>query len=289
MKGRRRNLPATLEERLEFVELLAYFHGTVRRDEIMNRFGISAASATNILSKYSQMAPENLTYNVHLKCYEISKSFEPVFNVRVLTERIPVYTIPQLHILTDNNTIEIIAVISRAIQRTQSLTITYSSASSGISSRQIVPVAFADNRLRWHLRAYDRKRERYADFVLKRILEAHPLENDTIQDHEHPKNDNQWHSFTDLRIKAHPHNLADTQSFTMGVETYNVRVRAAMAGYFLQLWNVDCSPDANLRGKEHQYVLSNMMEVAKFANLELAPGYIGENTESIRSEKSYGE
>ena len=289
MKERRRNLPAALEERLEFVELLAYFHGTVRRDEIMNRFGVSAASATNILSEYSQMAPENLTYNVHLKCYEISKSFEPIFNGRVLTERIPVYTMPHLHMSADDNAIEIIAVISRAIQRTQSLTITYSSASSGISSRQIVPVAFADNRLRWHLRAYDRKRERYADFVLKRILEIHPLEGDTIQKHEHPNNDNQWHSFTDLRIKAHPHNLADTQSFIMGDEIYSVRIRAAMAGYFLQLWNVDCSPDASLRGKEYQYVLANMTEVAKIANLGLAPGYIGKNAELIRSDESYCE
>ena len=269
LKERQRHLSSSLAERLQFVELLAYFHGTVSRDEIINRFGISPASATNILSTYGQIAPENLSYNVRLKCYEFSKSFTPVFNVRMLMERIPVYTIPQMHKLADDDTIEIIAVISRAIQRTQSLTITYSSASSGISSRQIVPVAFADNRLRWHLRAYDRKRERYADFVLKRILEVHPLEGDTIQDHEHPNNDSQWHSFIDLRIKAHPHNLADTQSFTMGTEIYGVRIRAAMAGYFLQLWNVDCSPDASLRGQEYQYVLANMTEVAKVANLGL--------------------
>ena len=276
MKERKKKLPAAQEERLEFVELLAYFNGTVSRDEIMNRFGISAASATNILSKYSQMAPENLGYNVHLKRYEIGKSFKPVFNVRMLMERIPVYTMPQLHKPADNDVIERIALISRAIQRTQSLAITYSSASSGRSTRQIVPVAFADNWLRWHLRAYDRKREQYVDFVFRRILEVRPIEGDTIQGHEHPKNDKQWHSFIDLRIKAHPHNLADVQAFTMGTDIHRVRIRAAMAGYFLQLWNVDCSPDANLKGKEYQYVLANVAEVAKVADLGLAPGYNGE-------------
>lgn len=275
MKERQKKLPASQEERLEFVELLAYFNGTVSRDEIMNRFGISAASATNILSKYSQMAPENLSYNVRLKRYEIGKSFKPVFNVRVLMERIPVYTMPQLHKPADNDVIERIALISRAIQRTQSLTITYASASSGRSSRQIVPVAFADNRLRWHLRAYDRKREKYIDFVFRRILEVNPTEGDTIQEHEHPNNDKQWHSFIDLRIKAHPHNLADVQSFTMGTDIPSVRIRAAMAGYFLQLWNIDCSLDANLRGKEYQYALANVAEVAKVADLGLAPGYDG--------------
>lgn len=276
MKERQKKLPVAQKERLEFVELLAYFHGTVSRDEIMNRFGISAASATNVLSQYSQMAPENLSYNVRLKRYEIGKSFKPVFNVRVLMERIPVYTMPQLHKPADNDVIERIALISRAIQRTQSLTITYASASSGKSSRQIVPVAFADNRLRWHLRAYDRKRERYADFVFRRILEVSTIEGDTIQDHEHPKNDKQWHSFIDLRIKVHPHNLADVQAFSMGTDTHSVRIRAAMAGYFLQLWNVDCSPDARLKGKEYQYVLANVADVAKVADLELAPGYNGE-------------
>ena len=181
MERRQSRLPAAQEERLEFVELLVYFHGTISRDDIMNRFSISPASATNTLSKYSQIAPNNLSYNVRLKCYEISRSFKPVFNVRMLMERIPVYTMPQLHNVANDDIIERVAIISRAIQQTQSLTIAYSSASSGRSLRQIVPVAFADNLLRWHLRAYDRRQERYSDFVLRRILDAQPIEGDTIK------------------------------------------------------------------------------------------------------------
>jgi len=197
-------LTAVQKERLEFVELLAYFHGTVSRDEIMNRFSISAASATNILSRYSRMAPENLSYNIRLKRYEIGKSFKPVFNVRKLTERIPVYTIPKLHTQNDSKGIERIARISRAIQRTQSLTITYSSASGGRSTHQIVPVAFGDSGLCWHVRAYCRNREQHVDFVFRRILYVCVNEGDTVQDHEHPKNDKQWHSFIDLTVKTHP-------------------------------------------------------------------------------------
>jgi len=266
-------------ERLEFIEFLTHFHGTVSREDIINRFGISMASATNLLSIYSQMAPENLTYNIRLKRYEIGQSFKPIFNLRVLIERIPVYTMPQLHKLADDDAIERMAVISRAIQRTQSLTITYSSASGGRNARQIVPVAFANNWLRWHVRAYDRKRKKYIDFVFRRIQEVHPIENDTIQNHEHPKNDKEWHSFIELKIKAHPWNLVDIQSFDMGNEIRFVKIRAAMARYFLRLWNVDCSPDASLKGKEYQYVLANAAEVAKVADLRLAPGYKGEVNE----------
>ncbi len=256
-------------EKLQFVEHLAYFHGSVNREDLINRFGISKASATNVLSTYNRMAPENLRYNISLKRYEISNAFKPVFNVRKLIERIPVYTMPKIHRPADDAVIEKIALISRAIQRVQSLTITYASSSSGISTRQIVPVSFADNTLRWHLRAYDRTREKYVDFVFARIQKVNLMKHDVIEDHEHPKNDKQWHTYVELKIKAHPENLVDDQSFDMGTGTHHsVRLRAAMAGYFLKLWNIDFSQDAGSTGREYQYLLANMTDVSKVADLE---------------------
>ena len=265
------HLTKAQEEKLKFIELLAYFHGIVNREDIIKRFGVSAASATNILSQYNQMAPKNLDYSIRLKSYEISRSFKPIFNVRMLFERIPVYTIPTLHKLIDNDGIDRIAIISRAIQRVCLLKVTYSSISSGIGTRQIIPVAFANTQLRWHLRAYDRKRKQYADFVFRRILRVKPIKDSIIKEYEHPNNDKQWHSFIDLKIKAHPHNVVDTN--IVNTNTYNIRIRAAMVRYFLQLWNVDCSSNANLEGKQYQYILENIKEVAKLTDLKLAPGY----------------
>lgn len=270
-------------KQLEFVELLAYFHGSVDREGIKNRFGVSAASATNILAEYNQRAPENLIYNTRLKIYEIGKTFKPLFPASLFSERIsvsgliPVYTMPKLFKPTggDEDSVSKIALISRAIQKVEPLTIKYSS-SSGVSTRQIVPVAFADNLLRWHLRAYDRKRGKFADFVLRRIQEVDLTENNEVQEHEHPNEDKEWHSLVCLKIKIHPHNIENTQSFSMGKGTWPVKIRAAMAGYFLQLWNVDCSPNAQLRSKEYQYILKNLKEISKKADLKLAPGYKSE-------------
>jgi len=59
----------------------------------------------------------------------------------------------------------------------------------------------------------------------------------------------------------------------MGSDTSKVRFRAAMAGYFLQFWNIDCSSDAKLRGEKYKCVLANVAEIAKVADLDLAPGY----------------
>ena len=52
------------------------------------------------------------------------------------------------------------------------LQVTYLSVNSGPAKRVIVPVALADNGLRWHVRAYDRQRKRFSDFVLTRIAKG---------------------------------------------------------------------------------------------------------------------
>ena len=262
-------------ERLRFIELLLYFNGSVNRDDLINRFGISKASASNLLSAYSQSAPNNLTYNVRLKRYEIARSFKAVFNGRMPTDRIPVYTLPKLYEPIDDEAVDNVAVISRAIQATNSLSIQYSSASSGRSKREIVPVAFGDNLLRWHLRAFDRKRQKFSDFVLHRIHAVSELSGDLIQPHEHPNGDTQWHSFVELKLRFHPDNLEDAASFATEGDALSVRLRAAMAGYFLQLWNVDCSIDGQLRGKQYHYLLTNLAEISGIADLTLAPGYGG--------------
>ncbi len=259
-------------KKLKFIESLVYFHGIINREDIMKKFNVSAASATNILSKYNQIAPKNLDYNIHLKSYEMSKTFNPIFNMQMFLERIPVYTIPTLNKQIDIDEIDRIAIISRAIQKTQSLEITYASLShSAVPKRQIVPVAFANTQLRWHLRAYDRKRNRYADFVFRRILKVKPIKKDIIKEHEHPNNDKQWHLFIDLKIKKHPHKVKNSN--IIHSNTHNIKIRAAMAGYFLQLWNVDCSANARLRGPQYQYALENVKKVSQSADLKLAPGY----------------
>src|SRR5690606_22305391 len=53
--------------------------------------------------------------------------------------------------------------ITRAIHTSRALQIHYLSLSSGAAKRVIVPVALADNGLRWHVRAYDRQRKRFSD------------------------------------------------------------------------------------------------------------------------------
>ena len=268
------SLSEAQRERLKFIERVVYVQGFINREDVQRRFGISEAASTNDFSLYSDLAADNITYNVRRKCYEIGKQFRHLFAPRVLPERMPVYTIPKLHQFTEDDCIDTISSISIAVQNVQPLQIEYNSAYGGQSTRQIVPVALADNLLRWHLRAYDRKREKFTDFVVHRIESAKILYRDEVAKHEHPNSDEEWHNFVTLKVKTHPQNLADKSSFEMGDQIREISIRAAMAGYFLQTWNIDCTRDASLRGKQFQFVLSNVDEVAECADLTLAPGYI---------------
>ena len=261
-------------ERLKFIEELVYIQGFINREDLQHHFGISAASATNDLSMYDSLAAKNIRYNVKKKSYEIGKSFERIFPPSILRQRLPLYTMPRLHAFLDESSLEPVGKISRAIQNREALEISYRSASSDQPSRQIVPVALADNLLRWHVRAFDRNRRKFCNFVVHQIESVKILGDSPIEEHEHPDKDCEWHKFVTLKITTHSFNLQNSETFEMGNQIRKIRIRAAMAGYFLQIWNIDCSPNESLRGKQYQFRLTNVKEVSNVADLTIAPGFV---------------
>lgn len=63
----------------------------------------------------------------------------------------------------------------------------------------------------------------------------------------------------------HDYNMED------GVKV--VEVRAAVAGYWLRLWNIDCSTNHSLIGKEFHLWLRNSIALYDVDSVYLAPGY----------------
>ena len=85
----------------------------------------------------------------------------------------------------------------------------------------------------------------------------------------------QWNALISLELVPHPnlkHQEAIALDYVMidGVKT--IQVRAAMAGYLLRLWNVDCSADHHLTGAEYQLWLRKSECLAVAHNALLAPG-----------------
>lgn len=279
-------------DRLAFAELRLRFVGEIRRQHLVARFGIQAAAATRDIAQYKKLAPRNLEYDTKSKAYVRSEWFRPLFDFpaeRVLTWLTQGYgdgepfrwkgVVPQERTtLPGQLNQELLSVLTRAIHRRAAVEVSYRALSSGLTTREIVPFAFADSGLRWHVRAFDRRSGEFRDFVLGRFEDARLL-TDPVQEHELPAHDIQWNRVTELELVPHPANVQhpDTIEGEYGMEkgVLEVRARAAMAGYLLRRWNVDCTEDHSMKGGEFHLWLRNRQALYGVTNLILAPGYHG--------------
>ena len=277
-------------DRLAFIELRVQFFGEIRRQDLVARFGIQAAAATRDIALYKEIAPRNLDYDAKAKIYVRGEWFRPVYSFppeRVLTwlshgfgdgeplrfrSPIPCDT----PALLNKPALDTLSVISRAIYRKGVVEITYRALSSGLTTREIVPFALVDSGQRWHVRAYDRRSKEFRDFVLARIADARNTSSE-IRENELSTADIQWNRIVEMELVPHPANVQhpDTVEAEYGMENgrLQIQVRAAMAGYMLRHWNVDCTADHSLKGGEYHLWLRNRQALYGVSNLILAPGY----------------
>lgn len=282
-------LSQTQKERLFHIDFKLRFLGSINRNDLVSRFGIKAAAATRDISLYKDIAPQNLLYDTKAKSYTQSPSFKPVFeypgnqaltalchglgddhvvlnNALVTAEALTQLNFPNLDIL---------AVVTKTIHQSKALKIEYRSLSSGQSTREIVPFALVDTGLRWHVRAYDRKRKSFTDFVINRIAKPKLLVGD-IPVEQTREADIQWNRIVEMHLVPHP-NLKHPQTIEMEYGMKNgmlkIQVRASLAGYVLRHWNVDCSEKHMLSGDEFHLWLQNTQTLYGVENLAIAPGY----------------
>lgn len=277
-------------DRLAFLELRLRFVGEFRRQDLVERFGIQAAAATRDIGQYKELGPRNLDYDTKRKVYVRADWFRPVFDFaasRVLTwlsqgfgdgepMRVRQLVACEGSELSVNLDLEILSVLTRAIHKKAAVEISYRALSSGLTTREIVPFALADNGQRWHVRAFDRRRGDFRDFVLTRIADARSVAG-VVQEHETSDQDIQWNRIAEIELVPHPANVQhpDTIEAEYGMEdgALRMRVRAAMAGYLMRRWNVDCTEDHSLKGAEYHLWLRNRQALYGVTNLVLAPGY----------------
>jgi hypothetical protein len=91
--------------------------------------------------------------------------------------------------------------------------------------------------------------------------------------------DLQWHRIVELRLAPHPtlqHPETIEHEYDMVNGTLTIQVRAAVAGYVLRRWNVDCSENHALTGAEYHLWLQNRDALNGVENFILTPGYSSE-------------
>jgi predicted DNA-binding transcriptional regulator YafY len=277
-------------ERLSYIDFRLYFLGELRRADLVDRFGTGPAGATRDIAMYKELAPANLDFVAGTKVYRPGVRFSPAFDHaphRVLTalsqgfgEGINGNGGPlvrcEFPVALSLPAMPVLAPVTRAIYRGKAIHIKYHSVTSGKSERELVPLALVDNGIRWHVRAFDRKSKEFRDFVFTRMSEPTILETGTVLPEETVEHDVQWSRIIELELVPHPaHKRPEVvgMDYEMPNGVLRVKVRAANAGYMLQQWNVDCSPDHSLIGPQYALWLKDPLAMYGASNALLAPGY----------------
>ena len=165
-------------------------------------------------------------------------------------------------------------IITRALVAKKAVRVNYLSLSSGSKHREVVPVALADNGLRWHVRAYDRDRDRFGDFVLTRITKAQEIDGD-VAESEQIGADEQWARVVDMELVPHPgikQPKAIEADYGMDGGVLRIKTRAALAGYVLRRWSIDASSNHRLDPASHHLWLRNTPTLYGVESATLAPG-----------------
>lgn len=288
-------------DRLAFIELRIRFAGDVRRQDLVDRFGIQSAAATRDLALYKNQAPGNIDYDSKGKAYVLGGDFRPLFDYppeRVMSwltqgfgDGEPLqfrnWVPSEIPSRLTNPDLDVLSSVTRAIHLGCALAIDYHSISSGKSRREIVPFALIDTGLRWHVRCFDRKSREFRDFVITRIIRPRVLKEYKPELHELSDQDIQWTRIVELELVSHPDQQypeITEMDYGMRDGVLRMKLRAATAGYILRRWSVDCSADHSLRGPEYRLWLKDSLAIYGVKNAVLAPGYRSPDQLQINSE-----
>jgi hypothetical protein len=266
------------EQRLEFVELRAFWDGSLNRGDIREQFGVSAPQASADIATYIDLAPGNLVYDGSLKRYLSAEGFTPrlvkpsaVTYLRHLIED-PVgagrsgnawlattpnfATTPMPGRAVDA---QVLRGLLATMRQQASVEILYQSMSPARPAplwRRVTPHCLATDGLRWHVRAYCHEDDRFKDFVLSRIRDTRSADEAGALG----SRDLDWNTTIEVRLVPNP-DLSSEQRAAVdwdyqmnGAGVLNLEVRRALLYYLRQRLRLDVPYD---RPAERPVVLAD--------------------------------
>ena len=275
-------------QRLQYIEIMAYYSGVVTRSDVAKAFGISDAAATKDLKLYGDLAPSNLLYNHSVFGFVPSEGFREVFADLSPAAVLPmmaanlavaggpygetsIYGLAMEALPLPNRlpSRQVLAQITRAIRGRNKLQVSYRSLSDRDSQEQRIlePHALVNTGIRWHVRAYSVETYDFRDFVLSRFVAATGLNEAAESSVQY---DDDWVEMVCLKLSPHPKLDAKKQEnllldYGASDKVIEVTVRRALIAYVLQRLSVDTTKDHSLNPHAYQLMLLNRDEIEAFA------------------------
>lgn len=252
-------LPFAQRQRLQFVESVAQWEGVVQRQRVCDAFAVTANHVTRDLTLYRALSPDNLKYDVSLRAYRLGPRFRPLFSSGTPEEylallRLHMETggitlqpdwaigVPTAGLPTPKGTVnaDVLRAVTQALREGSGVDMHYQSLKSpDAAKRRIWPHHLVYVGSRWHVRAYDEKRDRFADFVLSRMsvttAVSDPPPKSVLQDRD-------WSSELVVEVVPNP-KFSPAQQAVIAMEygmantgrrwVWEARMRRTLVPYFL--------------------------------------------------------
>lgn len=208
----------SVEQRLAFGRNRLFWDGSLQREDIMRRFGVSSTQATTDLSRLRAAMGESMAYDVSRRAYVPHADFaEPAADASALLTELRLIaegmlpegggilsTSPPLAVaglLVRAVDSQVLRAILWAIRDHAALTADYVSFQRpDVTRRTLSPHALVFDGFRWHARAHDAEDGRFKDFVLARLSQPAILGAARAV----PERDEAWKRMVALTIAPHP-------------------------------------------------------------------------------------
>lgn len=285
-------------ERLAYIDFFFQFRGSLSRSDLSSFFGLKEAAASQTITQYRELRPENVEYERGVRKNVIVRaSFQPLieldaelalgmlangFNKNKLFDG---SLIPYIRIGNSPKklNVELVAKVTRAISEKSAISCRYFSAtSSNHSDRRLYPTAIFYDGISWMFRAYHKDLETnlgsYKCFDFARLISAIELPRIFAGSGEDLESDSDWHMITPIVLKPHP-NLTDDQKkivrydfdITLDSDELIIKTRAVLFYYLVRQWKIDVrrNPiEKSCGGDEYTFHLQNRNTLEHFKCME---------------------
>jgi len=208
----------SVEQRVAFAARRLYWDGTINRDDLMRRFGVSANQATADLARLREQYPDGFGYDTVARRYRAAPTFLPeeadpsslLRELRLIAEG---HLNPQDSVLAivpplaiaepPERSVDagVLRSVLAAIRDRQAITARYVSFQRpGGRQRALSPHSLVFDGFRWHVRAHDAGDDTFKDFVIARMSRVAAAGGWQ----RHPAEDAAWNRIVTLEIAPHP-------------------------------------------------------------------------------------
>jgi len=247
--------------RLQFIEVAAYWEGSVDTKRLMNQFGISRPQAIKDFRQYMESYPGALEYDDKNKKYYLITSNPPFYPQgpclnRYMTlitlgtqpEWIESLGFPAPFVRRINAAA--VSQVLVALRNNLMARVKYQALeSASVVERVIRPTKLVNTGFRWHIRALREKNGEmdYRDYLLPRFIKFLGFVHTSFK---HEPKDMEWDIWVTLELEINPcirnreRRRIISEEFGMTDEQLFVQTRAALVKYHLDCYTIDVDSNA---------------------------------------------